>query len=716
LKNLKKILALLLLILLVGSVFSAIIVNLAMGAAYGATSDITIVLDGKTLTSDTPAFIYEGRTMVPIRVISESMGYKVEWDGSDSSVSIFNSENGVLLRVDNRFVVYQDGAGSTYKESYSICDVAPMISDSRTYVPLRLVANAMFCSVNWDSSTRTVYIESGKSTSRSGFFSISINGISENETITGKKSLSISGKLPSGASTVKYYLMNTSLGKGTIIGSGKANGSITWLPRCEIGGTYVVAAKVFDSSGNFLSAAVCPVKLAVNPQVSLKGVTDGSTITGTTSLSVSVNFEASGIKYMFINEKDGKTSTTAVADPYGDYSYTPTSAANGTYTIKPVAYDANGNEYTGEGVSVNIAVSSSSSTSGDPVIKLKSFKTDNVGKVPVTLSITRNFDVIRTMYMAKNTKTGAEVVLEEKQYGDYVWFPGPDMAGTWEVYVACISTKNNRFVSNSIKVNIGNTESLIVKGIAANQVITGKVSMSAYCNTEISSIYYEISNPKNNTTATIGEANDATTQISWTPSSVNEGYRYIQAIATKPNGDIIKSEKVKVHVFLGTPYSPKAICTKDEFIDIVKSYAIAEQKKSGMSAALQVAQAILESGWGQSVPVDRYTGQVSFNLFGIKGTGTAGFITCTTKEEYLGVMYTVDGSFRAYNNVAESWADHTKVLNYSRYADYRAVMYNYTQGAYALKRCGYATDSSYPAKLINIINTYGLGSLDLQVL
>ena len=54
-----------------------------------------------------------------------------------------------------------------------------------------------------------------------------------------------------------------------------------------------------------------------------------------------------------------------------------------------------------------------------------------------------------------------------------------------------------------------------------------------------------------------------------------------------------------------------------------------DAKRSGMSAALQTAQAMLESGWGQSIPVDKYNGELSYNLFGIKGTGTAGTVIST---------------------------------------------------------------------------------------
>jgi flagellum-specific peptidoglycan hydrolase FlgJ len=125
----------------------------------------------------------------------------------------------------------------------------------------------------------------------------------------------------------------------------------------------------------------------------------------------------------------------------------------------------------------------------------------------------------------------------------------------------------------------------------------------------------------------------------------------------------------------------------------------------------------LETGWGQSLPVDRYTGLFSNNLFGIKGSGPAGSVLSGTTEEYYGTLYRTDANFRAYYSVQQSWDDHNELLLLmERYQPYRDVMYHSTSGAYALKRCGYATDSGYPEKLITIINQYGLDKLDRQTL
>ena len=132
-----------------------------------------------------------------------------------------------------------------------------------------------------------------------------------------------------------------------------------------------------------------------------------------------------------------------------------------------------------------------------------------------------------------------------------------------------------------------------------------------------------------------------------------------------------------------------------------------------MSAALQTAQAILETGWGQSVPVDKYSGKLSNNLFGIKQKGDEDFVISNTWEEYNGVTFRIDAKFRSYEDPRESWKDHKRLLlEASRYEIFREVMHDSTQGAWAIRRAGYATDSQYPIKLMDIIKRYNLQELD----
>src|SRR5256884_2331539 len=88
------------------------------------------------------------------------------------------------------------------------------------------------------------------------------------------------------------------------------------------------------------------------------------------------------------------------------------------------------------------------------------------------------------------------------------------------------------------------------------------------------------------------------------------------------------------------------------FITLVAPGAIAAQQRYGIPAAVTIAQAIDESGWGRSV-----LATADHNLFGIKGTGPAGRDMLPTREHENGVWVTRTAPLRVYHNVAESTED-----------------------------------------------------------
>nr|WP_315990000.1 glucosaminidase domain-containing protein [Desulforamulus aquiferis] len=137
--------------------------------------------------------------------------------------------------------------------------------------------------------------------------------------------------------------------------------------------------------------------------------------------------------------------------------------------------------------------------------------------------------------------------------------------------------------------------------------------------------------------------------------------------------------------------------------------AVSIQTKTGLPAAIMVAQCILETGFGQFVTVDRITGQFSFNLFNIKGIGSAGTVLSTTFE-YFGSRYIeVDAYFRAYHSYEESFADYgVFILENKRYAPAVAAANNPVEYARQLQACGYATDPQYANSLINLTKNWNL--------
>ena len=127
-------------------------------------------------------------------------------------------------------------------------------------------------------------------------------------------------------------------------------------------------------------------------------------------------------------------------------------------------------------------------------------------------------------------------------------------------------------------------------------------------------------------------------------------------------------------------------------------------QQSGIPHQLIVAQAALESGWGQrEIPTS--DGTPSYNLFGIKAGGSwNGPVTeITTTEFEQGAAKKVKAKFRVYGSYVEAIADYVKLLtNNPRYADVAAAR-SPEQAAHALQRAGYATDPQYASKLVSVI-------------
>ena len=143
------------------------------------------------------------------------------------------------------------------------------------------------------------------------------------------------------------------------------------------------------------------------------------------------------------------------------------------------------------------------------------------------------------------------------------------------------------------------------------------------------------------------------------------------------------------------------------FIDAVAPGAIATQRAYGVPAAVTIAQAIDESGWGQSELAVR-----DHNLFGIKGTGPAGTDALATQEFENGQWISTTAGFRVYNNVAQSISDHGALLATSGYYT-QAMADRGNPDSFASALTGvYATNPQYGADLIGLMQQYDLYRYD----
>ncbi len=143
----------------------------------------------------------------------------------------------------------------------------------------------------------------------------------------------------------------------------------------------------------------------------------------------------------------------------------------------------------------------------------------------------------------------------------------------------------------------------------------------------------------------------------------------------------------------------------EQYINAYKEIAIQEMVRTGVPAAIKLAQGIVESQFGESD-----LAKESNNHFGIK-----------CKTEWTGARTYHDDDargecFRVYSSVADSYRDHSDFL---RTRPHYAFLFNldptdYAAWATGLKKAGYATSNTYPQRLKKIIEDYELNQYSIQ--
>lgn len=144
------------------------------------------------------------------------------------------------------------------------------------------------------------------------------------------------------------------------------------------------------------------------------------------------------------------------------------------------------------------------------------------------------------------------------------------------------------------------------------------------------------------------------------------------------------------------------------FLERLAEPAQVASRNTGVPAELILAQAALETGWGNHEIPTRNGGN-SHNLFGIKaGSRWQGDTTDITTHEYINGQRTrVTDTFRVYGSFEEAFTDYARLIGDNpRYAGV-ATAPNAEQAARALQKGGYATDPAYADKLVAIMNTMG---------
>jgi len=123
---------------------------------FGTINDLTqdeirVFIDGRQVNfPDTKPYIKNGRTLVPVRFVSQEMGAKVNWNNTKREVLIEKGGKKISLKIGSK-EVYVNG-------TKKVIDVPAELKNGRTMVPLRFISEAFGANVRWIDAERKVVI------------------------------------------------------------------------------------------------------------------------------------------------------------------------------------------------------------------------------------------------------------------------------------------------------------------------------------------------------------------------------------------------------------------------------------------------------------------------------------------------------------------------------------------------------------------------------
>jgi hypothetical protein len=123
-----------------------------LGKLYQKTGQegLKIFVQGKRPNFDQPPVIKEGRTLIPVRAITQALGAEVSYDNETKEVTITRDDSTIILKLDSVTAVI-DG------EEYQL-DVPAAAINGRTVIPLRFVSQALNSEVEYDGKNGIITI------------------------------------------------------------------------------------------------------------------------------------------------------------------------------------------------------------------------------------------------------------------------------------------------------------------------------------------------------------------------------------------------------------------------------------------------------------------------------------------------------------------------------------------------------------------------------
>ncbi|MDD4613984.1 MAG: stalk domain-containing protein, partial [Caldisericia bacterium] len=114
---------------------------------------MTVKINNRSSSIEAPPYIKNGRTLVPLRIIAENMRSNVEWVAKEQKIRLTQYDKIIDLWINKSYCTI-NGSKTVLPDQ-----VAPEITNGRTFIPLRFVTEQLNGKVEWNGSTQTITIE-----------------------------------------------------------------------------------------------------------------------------------------------------------------------------------------------------------------------------------------------------------------------------------------------------------------------------------------------------------------------------------------------------------------------------------------------------------------------------------------------------------------------------------------------------------------------------
>ncbi|WDQ31029.1 stalk domain-containing protein [Paenibacillus marchantiae] len=135
-------------------VMTLFVVSAAQAAPVGQIDEISIIVNDSVVQSDVKPVVHKGTTLIPLRVLEESLGVSLNWNSSTQTITVFKGDALGVLIIRNPTASVKIGD----VEEKVVLDQPAKIIQNRVMVPVRFIAELFGAKVVWNPTHKSIII------------------------------------------------------------------------------------------------------------------------------------------------------------------------------------------------------------------------------------------------------------------------------------------------------------------------------------------------------------------------------------------------------------------------------------------------------------------------------------------------------------------------------------------------------------------------------